>query len=224
MHIIPTIKIERSDIKTLITIISVLLVFTGFRLGDLVSLINQTLFPKPLDIIESVENPELFDWTREYVIPEAYYVEQKISLPTSDIIFGEDLKFKIKIINHGKNEVKEPRLVVFIMDSFLRSWGVYNNDLTKEQCDKRIILTYEFPNSDHKTLGNWRIVSLLYDNSNNALTSYNASVFYVEERSITSYLGIALLLIFVAAIIYTEIRDRSKKKIVVEIDDSNNVE
>lgn len=223
-------EITTQRLSVLLALLSVLIVFSGIRLSTVLSLYKTTFYPEPLANIQSYDSPEMFDFNSPINIPPEYYIEQTITLTSSSVDYNDVLKFKIKITNRGKIMPQEPRLVIFIIDSFYQHWASWNYTLSEDDFDRNLLLAYDLPSSDKKILGNWRIVSMVVDDRNIEIVSFTTIPFQVEESSFSIFNAILSALIGVILIVILaetinrltrsrKSRKKAKKKIKITLDE-----
>lgn len=206
-------SLKKRDYRTIITIISVLLVFTGFRLNHVLSWTMAVFAPKALDEIVNDDNPERYDWYKIKATSDAYYVVSDISIQPlnfidtllEEIVYESDIKIILNFKDRGKKEVKNPMLEIIVLDPFLRMRANWTRNLNEQEYNKKIILKYGFPSLDSKVMGYWRVDLFLYDDiEERTLVSYSSQDFRVKGRSTDMYILIIVLIVtLIAASIFT---------------------
>lgn len=133
-----------------------------------------------------------------------YYVELIVDgLPQNlqSVNYDDDLKFSVKTVNKGKKPVKEPFLMIFIVDSIGNIRGAYpsqminwldnnstnilpiNDDIKGEENMRDINLKFKMPSKDQKVMGNWKVFVYLFDKNSEEFVSYAVYNFVVEDQN-----------------------------------------
>jgi len=210
---------KKRDYMVIITVLSLLLVFTGLRLNHVISWSQSVFAPKALDEIVNYDVPQSYDWYEIKEVSDVYYIESDISIKplnildtlSGEIVYDSNIRIIVKLRNHGKKEVENPILEIIILDPFLRMRANWTRNLIEKELDKKTILKYGFPDLDSKIMGFWRLDSFLYDDmEEKILISYSSQDFSVQKRSYeTVMLIIVTILVLIVAIV--TVLNESKK-------------
>ena len=208
-------KFIRRNVQNILTLVALLIAFTGFTLPDLINwILSLTAPPEPDYIIYSLEEPILFK--RENLplsVAEKYYIIINIALREETVAPEGLLRFSLSFENKGKIIPKQCYLLIYFIDPLWQIRGFENITIPSFSECKEINIEYYLPTRDQCILGEWNILVIMKEKEN--IVSYIMAPYKVKEPSPTPwwiYAIIAISLIMVLSMLIESIVERLRKK------------